>query len=77
MEIDKIIGEVDFNYDDDKREFNRGDRIVRLNHLIDEDKQDSVAITFELGRKEDDGITLLLPRTALLQKLRSLELLKE
>jgi len=74
MEFQKIVAEVDFNYEEDEKEFGRGDRIVSLNRFTDEEKQDVLGITFKLGRKEDDTMNLILPYREFIQKVESLEL---
>ena len=76
MEFQKIVAEVDFNYDDDKTEFKTNDRIARLNRFIDEDGQDMLGITFDLGRKEDDSMNLVFPCREFREKIMILELPK-
>ena len=72
MEFQKIVGEIDFNYDDDKVEFKTDDRIVRLNRFFNEEGQDTLAIIFNLGRKEDDSMGLMLPYEEFGDKIRVL-----
>ena len=74
MESQKIVAEVDFNYDQDKKRFGMGDRIVRLNRFANEEGQEVLGITFELGIKEDDTMNLILPYREFTQKVESLEL---
>lgn len=76
MEFQKIVSEIDFNHDDDKVEFKINDRIVRLNRFADEEGQDTLAITFNLGRKEDDSMGLMLPYKEFKDKIMDLELIK-
>ena len=76
MEFEKIVAEVDFNYDEDKAEFKTADRIVRLNRFTNEDRQDMLAITFNLGRKEDDSMNLILPFGGFVTKIESLTVKK-
>ena len=76
MEFEKIVTGVDFNYEDDKDEFKRGDRIVRLNRFIDEDGQDVLGMTFNLGCKEDDSMSLILPFGEFVTKIESLTVIK-
>lgn len=72
MEFQKIVTEVGFNYPGDNEEFGRGDRIVSLNRFNDEANQDVLGITFKLGRKEDDSISLVLPYREFVEKVTSL-----
>lgn len=68
-QVYEIVAEVDFNYDKDTQKFGRGDRIVRLNCFVDEDKQPTVGITFNLGAKADDTVSLCLPLDEFMVKL--------
>ena len=72
MEFQKIVAGVDFNYEADRDEFKGADRIIRLNRFIDEDGQDVLGITFDLGRKEDDSMSLILPFEEFVTKINSL-----
>ena len=76
MKSEKIVAGVDFNYEDDKDEFKMADRIVRLNRFVDEDGQDVLGITFDLGRKEDDSMNLILPFKEFVTKINSLTVIK-
>jgi hypothetical protein len=73
MEFQEIVAEVGFNYDKDAEEFGKEDRIVSLNRFTDEEGQDVIGISFNLGRKEDDTFNLILPSGEFIQKLFSLE----
>ena len=73
MEFQKIAAEIDFNRVEDKEEFGTEDRIVRVNRFAEEDGQDVLGITFELGRQEDDSMNLILPYPEFLDKIKSLE----
>jgi len=68
----KIVVELDFNYPEDSTEFGGNDRVMRLNRFPDSEEGEKVALSFELGRKEDDTITLSLPYSELLAKLKDL-----
>ncbi|HUV46276.1 MAG TPA: hypothetical protein VMW45_04335 [Dehalococcoidia bacterium] len=72
MEIQKIVAEVDFNYDQDKKRFGMGDKIVHLNRFTNEEGQEVLGITFELGVKEDDTMNLILPYKEFAEKVGSL-----
>ena len=72
MEFQKIVTEVDFNWPEDKEEFGCDDRVVSLNRFNDEENQDVLGITFKLGRKEDDSISLVLPYKEFAEKLGTL-----
>lgn len=56
--MERIIAEIDFNRDDDKKEYGTDNRIVRVSRFK-EDGLSKVGITFNLGRREDDAITLV------------------
>ena len=73
MEFQKVVAEISFNYPEDAEEFKDSDRIIRLNRFTSEEGQNVVAITFNLGRKEDDSISLVLPYAELIEKLDTLE----
>jgi len=55
--MEQVIGSVDFNYDEDEKEFGRGDRIVSIGYS----KEDVIWLSFCLGRKEDDTVSVSLP----------------
>ncbi len=52
-----IIAEIDFNRDDDAKEYSPDNRIVRI-YRHKEDVLNKVSISFELGRRDDDTVTL-------------------
>lgn len=54
----EIVAEIEFNRDDDGKEFGSIKRVVYMNCFTDEGK-DKIALTFFLGRKEDDTSTLV------------------
>ena len=64
-----IEAEIDFNHDDDKREFTTKPRIATIFSSIDEEGQSKVSISFDLGRKEDDDMTLTFDTEEFVQKL--------
>ncbi len=64
-----IEAEISFNYDDDKKEFSKKPRNVTLISSIDEEGQSKVSISFDLGRKEDDYVTLTFDTEEFVQKL--------
>lgn len=68
-DLPSIEAEVGFNYDDDKKEFSEKPRNATLISSIDEDGQSKVSISFDLGRKEDDDITLTFDTEEFVQKL--------
>ncbi len=69
-EYPDMIGSIDFNYDADKKEF-RGSmqRIVDLSACVNEDGIPKINISFELGRKEDDTVTLSIDAEEFMQKI--------
>ena len=74
MNTQKIVAEVGFNYDDDKREFGEQDKIINLYHMSNEDGQEMLTMVFKLGRKEDDTMNLSLPYREFISKIGPLEL---
>ena len=64
----KIIAEVGFNRHDDMEEFSPKDRIIDIYSI-----GDTVYLTFDLGRKDDDRMTLTLEATELTKRLREAE----
>lgn len=72
MTKDKIIGEVEFNWENDKKEFGAGDRIVRLCRFMD-GCESSIGLSFELGRKPDDTISVTFDFSELVAKLLEAE----
>lgn len=77
MEIDlpSIIGEVEFNYDEDKKEFcinphGANNRIVDIYGCIKEDGKLQLSLSFVLGRKDDDTISINFDGEELLKKIQ-------
>ena len=65
-----MIGSIDFNYQDDKKEFGETmQRIVGLSASVDEEGIPKINISFELGRKEDDTVTLSIDAEEFMQKI--------
>ena len=73
MEFQNIVAKISFNYDKDEEEFGKGNRIVSLNRFTDEEGQDVIGITFELGPEEDHTLRLALPSIEFIEKLFSLK----
>ena len=48
-----IARDVDFNWDDDRKEFDTADKVVRM-YGFRSGGYPEITLTFELGRKEDD-----------------------
>lgn len=73
----RFVGELGFNYEDDAKEFGCGSvfknqKVVRLNRYTDDNGEDVIAISFELGRKTDDTMTVSFPWTEFLSKVINL-----
>lgn len=68
-DLPSIEAEIDFNYNGDKEEFSEKPRNATLISSIDEDGQSKVSISFDLGRKEDDDVTLTFDTEEFVQKL--------
>lgn len=68
-DLPSIEAEVSFNYYDDKKEFSEKPRNATLISSIDEEGQSKVSISFDLGRKEDDDVTLSFDTEEFVQKL--------
>jgi hypothetical protein len=64
-----IEAEIDFNYEDDRKEFSGNPRNATLHASFDDDGQNRVSITFDLGRKQADSITLTFDSEEFVQKL--------
>jgi len=60
----ELIGDVDFNRDDDGEEFGCQRRIIDINN-----EEGNVTLSFELGRKEDDVMTISFYLTEFLLKV--------
>ena len=68
----KVIADIDFNWDDDKKEFGTDDKVVRICRFKEEDEH-KVSFVFELGRKEDDTLNLTFELAQLLTAIVSCE----
>lgn len=68
----KLIGDIDFNRDDDKKEFRLDDKVVKVNRFK-EDGRHLVGFSFELGRKEDDTLNLIFELGELLTAITGCE----
>ncbi len=68
-DMPSIEAETSFNYDDDKKEFGQGPKRVTLHSSIDEDSSSTISFGFDLGRKEDDDLTLTFEVEELMQKI--------
>ena len=69
-EYPDMVGSIDFNYDDDKKEFGMNmQRIVDISAYVDENGIPKIGISFELGRKEDDTVTLSIDAEEFMQKV--------
>ena len=65
-----MVGSIDFNYDNDKKEFGINlQRIVSISAYIDDEGIPKISISFELGRKEDDTVTLSIDAEEFMQKI--------
>ncbi len=72
-DLASIVGEVSFNYDDDDKEFGRGNRIVNITGQVDEEGTALLVLSFNLGRKDDDDVCLVFEAGEFMQKfLRAL-----
>ena len=69
-EYPNMVGSLDFNYDQDKKEFGMNtQRKITLSACVDEDGMTKINISFELGRKEDDTVTLSVDTEEFMQKI--------
>jgi len=68
----KIIADVDFGKDDDKKEFGTDDKVVRI-YRFRKDERHCVSFSFELGRKDADTILLTFELGELLTAIISCE----
>ena len=68
MGFQDIVARIDFNWDNDKKEFGGNTRIVSLNSFI-EDGDIKVSLSLGLGRKEDDTFNLTFDVMGFTQKL--------
>lgn len=68
----KLIADIDFNWDDDKKEFGTADKVVRMCRFKEEDTH-KVGFSFELGRKDDDTLNLTFELAELLTAIASCE----
>ncbi len=69
MGIPKVIAEVEFNRLDDRKEFSDEPRIVSLWAYTRDDGQHEISLSFGLGRKEEDDVTLFINAEEFAQKL--------
>ncbi len=58
--FESIIGEVDYNYDEDRNEFGSDDKQIKINAIINSEGTSILILSFNLGRKEDDSINISL-----------------
>jgi len=75
IDLPEIIGEIEFNYDEDKKEFcenpnGRNQRIVNIYGCVNEDGRLHLSLSCVLGRKKDDTISLSFDGEELLRKLQ-------
>jgi len=70
-DFEKIVVEPSFNCSEDSVEFGEDDKVMRLNRFLDGERE-MVGLNFELGRKEDDTITLALLYSEFITKLNNL-----
>lgn len=68
----RLIADIDFNRDDDKKEFSTEDKVVRVTRFKDEEG-DQVGFSFELGRKDDDTLNITFKLGELLTVIASCE----
>lgn len=69
-DLPSMVGNVEFNYDVDKKEFGMNtERKVDLFGQVDEQGTPVVSLSFELGRKEDDTVTITLEFEEFIQKM--------
>lgn len=64
----EIIADVGFNRDDDIKEFGCGSKIVSINYFEEDTGEKKLGLSFNLGHKEDDTITLVFDCKELLSK---------
>ncbi len=60
----KLVGEIDFNRDDDKQEYGVADKVVRVDYFKDGERY-CVCLNFELGRRDDDTLSLVFEHSEL------------
>ena len=75
LDLPELIGNVDFNYDEDRKEFcenphGKERRLVDLCGGIDEDYSQRITLSFKLGRKSDDTISISFNATELINKIQ-------
>jgi len=68
-----LIGDLDFNRDDDQKQFGCQRRIVNMARYEMEEIE-VISLSFELGRKEDDVMTIILSLNEFLIALGRLEI---
>lgn len=69
-EYPDMVGGVDFNYHEDNKEFGtNSQRKITLSACVDEEGIPKISISFELGRKAEDTITLSFDTEEFMQKI--------
>ena len=68
-DLPTIEGEVDFNYDEDKKGFGLGSRLVVISSNISEQGESKTTMSFVLGQKKDDDISVTFDTEELVQKI--------
>jgi len=69
QQVYDIVGEVGFDRPRDREQFGIGDRIVSINCFINSYGSPVIGVSFDLGAKPDDKISLILPLEELMVKL--------
>ncbi len=67
-DLPSIVGKVSFDYDDDNKKFGQGDRIVNITGQIDDEGTPVIILSFNLGRKEDNSVTLVIEADEFIKK---------
>lgn len=68
----RLIADIDFNRDDDRKEFGTADKVVRVYRFKEEDEH-KVGFSFELGHKEEDVLHLTFELAELLTAIANSE----
>ena len=68
-DMPSIVGEVSLNYDKDKKEFGEQPRQVLIHSSVNEEGTSVITINFNLGRQEDDDMSLTFDTEEFVQKL--------
>jgi len=66
--LPEMVGNIGFNYDDDKEEFGGGMRVVNISSCAEEEKIE-ITLSFNLGRKQYDDVSISLDAKEFMQKL--------